>query len=168
MQLERAERELAQSVTQPPPRRFWYLLMLWCIGGYAGLHRIALGSRRVASAQVLSAMLGIALVVLSDTLLHPRKIDAATYPFQEAYIVGGISYGFAGVSFLMWARDGYLLLRLRLRPKGHAALPRLDADGPAGRQQNQGGGGGAAASKRKRGGGESRAPAPCCAANTVG
>lgn len=159
VQLERAERELAQKrLTQPPPRRLWYLLMLWCIGGYAGLHRIALGSRRVASAQVLSGILGIALVVLSDTLLHPRKIDAATYPFQEAYIVGGISYGFAGVSFLMWARDGYLLLRLRLRPKGHAALPRLGADGPAGRRQNQGGGGGAAASKRKRGGGESRAP----------
>ena len=97
-------------------RGLWYLLMLWCIGGYAGLHRIALGSRRVASAQVLSGILGIALVVLSDTLLHPRKIDASTYPFQEAYIVAGISYGFAGVSFLMWARDGYLLLRLRLSP----------------------------------------------------
>jgi hypothetical protein len=116
------DREAAlRRLTMPPPARFWYLLLLWALGGYLGLHRASLRHWRVVAVQIGAMVLGLTLLLMSTTLLDPSTADPATYAFQESYYVAGVGYGFAGVVGLMWARDGYLLFRHRLHPAGLGA-----------------------------------------------
>ena len=41
-----------RRLTESPPTRFWWLLLLWLVGGYAGAHRASLRTYRIAFAQV--------------------------------------------------------------------------------------------------------------------
>ena len=156
-----SDRQVAlRRLTTPPPGRFWYLLLLWALGGYVGLHRATLRQWRVVALQVGSASLGLTLLLMTTTLLDPSTVDPATYAFQESYYVAGVGYGFAGVVGLMWARDGYLLLRHRLHPAGQGpargSAGARGSGGASGRDLRPQGGRGTGTSSRHLAHGDAR------------
>ena len=125
-----------ERLTVSPPRRFWWLLLLWLVGGTFGFASCSAEGVACHCGSVGVRMLGVTLMLIATLTLHPMVIPLNRYKMQEAYIVAGVGFGFASLSAIMWIRDGILLTRRRLQPRkgdgdGAAAAPTNSASSSA-------------------------------------